>query len=271
MSPDPDQTLLCARVLDRLVEGDDLSGDGGVDGVLAEHLGSCVTCFRALTELRDAPRMAAALGAEAPALPHPDDRFWDNLAARTTLAAQTELQRSLQGASPRAEMSKRPETAAPTSWGARSRRSSGARLRVISVAATLAAAAAGFLLVARGPLRSPAGIPAAPAVLVSAARSGTTAPAVRAVAGESTTGEATTGDATADEEPDVAELDVGALHRLLDRLRPRAPAVLTAPAGAAGDAADVLGDDEARVNEELADLDGDELRRVASSLEAGTF
>ena len=48
MSPDHDQALLCARVLDRLVEGDDLSGDP----LLAEHLGSCVTCFRALTELR---------------------------------------------------------------------------------------------------------------------------------------------------------------------------------------------------------------------------
>ena len=76
----------------------------------------------------------------------------------------------------------------------------------------------------------------------------------------------------ADEEADVAELDVGALHRLLDRLRPRAPAALTA-AGTGGptDAADLLGDDEARVNEELADLDGDELRRVASSLGAGAF
>jgi len=101
----------------------------------------------------------------------------------------------------------------------------------------------------------------APAALVSAARSGTTAPAARRVAD----------DATTDEEADVAELDVGALHRLLDRLRPGAPAALTAPAGATGDAADVLGDDEAPVNEELADLDGDELRRVASSLEAGTF
>ena len=48
------------------------------------------------------------------------------------------------------------------------------------------------------------------------------------------------------------------------------PALLTAPqGGGASDAADVVGDDEGRVNEELADLDGDELRRVASSLEVG--
>jgi hypothetical protein len=32
-----------------------------------------------------------------------------------------------------------------------------------------------------------------------------------------------------------------------------------------------VGEDEGRVNEELADLDGDELRRVASSLETGTL
>jgi hypothetical protein len=257
MSPDHDQTLLCARVLDRLVEGDSLSGDG----VLAEHLGSCVTCFRALTELRDAPRMAEALRAGAPALPHPDDRFWDDLAARTTLAAQTELERT-HGAGHQREA---PETAAPSSVGrsvpAPSRRASGARARIISVAATLAAAAAGFMLVARGPLRSPSGIPATPATLVNAARS-QTAPADRSSSTE----------ATADEEADVAELDVGALHRLLDRLQPRAPAALTAAGGGGPiDAVDALGDDEARVNEELADLDGDELRRVASSLGAGTF
>lgn len=258
MSPDHDQTPLCARVLDRLVEGDDLSGDR----LLAEHLGSCVTCFRAMTELRDAPRMAETLRAGAPALPHPDDLFWEDLAARTTLAAQAELH-GARGASHGVET---PQTDAPISAGpsvpARARRSSGARLRVISVAATLAAAAAGFMLVARGPVRSPSGIPATPAPLVDAVRSRTAVPVDRSVAA----------DGTADEDVDVAELDVGALHRLLDRLRPRAPAALTAAgAGGPADAVDVLGDDEARVNEELADLDGDELRRVASSLRAGTF
>ncbi len=260
MSPDHDQTLLCARVLDRLVEGDDLSGDR----LLSEHLGSCVTCFRALTELRDAPRMAQALRAEAPALPHLGDRFWDDLAARTTAAVEVELQGAPRGAL--SSDGETPETAAPVSLRgsvhARGRRSSGARARIISVAATLAAAAAGFMLIARGPLRSPSAMPDTPTALASAPRSGTTTPVPRSSSAQ----------AMADEEADVAELDVGALHRLLDRLRPRAPAALTA-AGAGGptDAVDVLGDDEARVNEELADLDGDELRRVASSLRAGAF
>jgi hypothetical protein len=263
MSSDHDQTLLCARVLDRLVEGSDLGGDR-LDPLLSEHLGSCVTCFRALTELRDAPRMAEALRAEAPVLPHPNDRFWDDLAVRTTAAAQTVLDEALHAPLRGAEA---PETPAPSSVGAsmaraRTRRASGARVRIISVAATLAAAAAGFMLIARGPLRSPSVIPSAPATLVSAVRNRTTAPAVRSGADET----------APDEEADVAQLDVGALRRLLDRMGSHAPGALTAPEGSgAADAADLLGDDEARVNEELADLDGDELRRVASSLEAGVF
>jgi hypothetical protein len=252
MTPGPDETSLCGQVLDRLVEGDDLSGAP----LLAEHLGSCVTCFRALTELRDTPRLADALRAEGPVPPPPSDRFWDDLAARTTAAAASELQRALHGP---ADTGGTVEVAAPMPVDslahARARRSSGARARIVSVAAMLAAVAAGFMLVARGPLRSQPEIPAAPATLASAARSRAPSPAVRTMADEG----------TADEEADVAELDVGALHRLLDRLRPRA-AALTPSGGAAGDA-DVLGDDEGRVNEELADLDGDELRRVASSLE----
>jgi hypothetical protein len=251
MSPGPDETSLCGQVLDRLVEGDDLSGDR----VLSEHLGSCVTCFRALTELRDTPRLAEALRAEAPVAPPPNDRFWDELAARTTAAAQRELQSALHGAPGDAET---PEAATPTTLDSlvhvRARRSSGARVRVISIVATLAAAAAGFMLVARGPLRSPSGMPTAPAI---AAQSRTTVPEVRRAADEGTT----------DDEADVAELDVGALHRLLDRLRPRAPALTASGGAGASDGADALGDDEGRVNEELADLDGDELRRVASSLE----
>lgn len=256
MSPGHDETSLCERVLDRLVEGDDL----GSDRLLSEHLGSCMTCFRALTELRDTPRLAEALRAEAPIPPHANDRFWDNLAARTTAAAQSELQRALQGAPDHAETS---EVAASTTVDslahARARRSSGARVRIISVAAALAAAAAGFMLVARGPLRPRSGIPGAPATLASTARSPTTPPTVQTLADEGTT----------DEEADVAELDAGALHRLLDRLRPSAPALTAAGGAGSSDAADVLGDDEGRLNEELADLDGDELRRVASSLEVG--
>jgi hypothetical protein len=40
----------------------------------------------------------------------------------------------------------------------------------------------------------------------------------------------------------------------------------TGDPGEAGEASDPLGDDDRRVNDELADLDGTALRRVASSL-----
>jgi hypothetical protein len=243
MSPDDDRAALCAQVVDRLVEGGDVS-----DPVLADHLGSCVTCFRAMTELRDAARLAEALRAEAPALPPAQaglgDRFWDQLAERTTDAALAAL-----GAGPPTR------TTAPATAQARALRSVGSRTRIFSVAATLAAAAAGFLLVARHPTP---GLPTPAAVLpglgTHAARP---AAAVRARPDDPVT----------DEEADVTDLDAGALRRLLDRLRPKAPAALTASSvNAGGDSADVLGDDDGRVNEELADLDGDELRRVATSL-----
>ena len=141
MSPGPDETSLCEQVLDWLVEGDDLSGDR----VLSEHLGSCVTCFRALTELRDTPRLAEALRAETPVAPPPNDWFWDELAARTTAAAQSELQSTLHGVPGDAET---PEAATPTTVDslvhARARRSSGARGRVISIVATAGGSGGGL-------------------------------------------------------------------------------------------------------------------------------
>jgi hypothetical protein len=79
---DEEMPEICRRVWDRAIEGRDVMEDGA----LAAHVGSCMACFRTLAELRDAPRVAAALRAEAPAVPT-SDRFWDDLAARTTQAA----------------------------------------------------------------------------------------------------------------------------------------------------------------------------------------
>jgi hypothetical protein len=259
MSRQDDQTMLCGRVFDRLVEGHDLSGDPLLD----EHLGSCVTCFRALTELRDAPRVAEALRAEAPLVPRPEDRFWDELAARTTAAAEAAL-RSAEG----------PTATAASSVRERARRASGTRVRIFSVAATLAAAAAGFLVVARRPVPS---APVQPGVSALVAAGAAGAAADRRAAGKSghdnvASSRSRGDDAAIDDEADVADLDPGALRRLLDRMRPPAPAALTSPGGAeAGEGADALGDEEGRMNDELADLDRDELRRVASSLEGGAW
>jgi hypothetical protein len=253
--PHDDGNELCGRVFDRLVDGADL----GADPVLSEHLGSCVTCFRAMTELRDAPRVAEALRADAPSVPRADDPFWDKLAARTTAAAEAALRSRTE---PRAEVS------APTPLSAKPRASRSfvaraARVRIVSVAATLAAAAAAFMLIARRPLPPPTGeLPARAGAGVDHRVSGPVEASSRTGADEILT----------DTEADVAELDAGALRRLLERMRPNAPVVLTSSTGGtAGDAADLLGEDEGRMNDELADLDGAELRRVAGSLEAGVW
>lgn len=74
---------LCARVFDRMVE----HGDLGADAALSEHARSCMSCFRALSELRDVPRLKEILRA-APLAGQPasGDPFWDQLAARVSVA-----------------------------------------------------------------------------------------------------------------------------------------------------------------------------------------
>jgi hypothetical protein len=237
MSGEPIDSPLCARVFERLVE----TGEVGADPVLGEHLGSCVTCFRTLTELRDVPRLAGLLREVAPVAPAADDRFWEALAARTTAAVAAA------------------DTMAPVRASAPAHRSGAlgrARLTTfrgrVAIAATAVAAAAAFAMIRR----PPTGFVARPQP-----------PAASSVVAAVT--KATTDDEAGEATADVADLDGTALRRLLDRLRTRAPAVLTSfPAGDSGDVTDGLGDDDRRVNDEVADLDGTALRRVASSLGA---
>jgi hypothetical protein len=232
---------LCARVFERLVE----AGEVGADPVLSEHLGSCVTCFRTLTELRDVPRLAGLLRETAPVAPAADDRFWEALAARTTAAVAAAEART---ASPSMQSS-----AAPTRRSeARGRPWASSFRGRVAITATAVAAAVAFAVVRR----PPAGF---------ATRTQPAATSGAVVAATRSTGDDEAGEVAAD----VADLDGTALRRLLDRLRTGAPAVLTAfPSGDAADATDGLGDDDRRVNDEVADLDGTALRRVASSLEA---
>jgi len=82
MTVDAEMPPICRQVWEQAVEGRDVTADAS----LAAHVGSCMTCFRTLAELRDVPRLAAALRADAPE-PVVPDRFWDDLAARTTDAA----------------------------------------------------------------------------------------------------------------------------------------------------------------------------------------
>ena len=89
MTGEAEMPPICRQVWERAVaSGDDR--DVMADAVLATHVGSCMTCFRTLAELRDVPRLAAALRADAPA-PAVSDRFWDDLATRTTDAAAAAL------------------------------------------------------------------------------------------------------------------------------------------------------------------------------------
>jgi hypothetical protein len=223
MKRDEPAGSICTRVFDRLAEGGDLGGEPE----LGEHLGSCMTCFRVMTELRDAPRLAAILRADPAPMPK-SERFWDELAARTLQAAEV-----ANGV-----------TAAARTGDSRPGRRYRARAAVL---ATAVAAAAGFLLVSR---RSP------PLPPVAASRASDTAVLARSLTDDEV------GDVT-----DVTDLDGAALRRLVDRLRAAAPGKLTAPVG--GDpteAADLVADDDERVNDALVDLDGAALLRIERSL-----
>jgi hypothetical protein len=89
---DAPRSPLCQRVWDCLVQGSDVSSDAE----LGEHLGSCMACYRAMSELRDAPRIAAMLRGDTAggAASDRDERFWDQLAVRTGDAATVAMARA---------------------------------------------------------------------------------------------------------------------------------------------------------------------------------
>jgi hypothetical protein len=210
---DAQKSALCQRVWDRLVQGADVSGDAE----LGEHLGSCMACYRALSELRDAPRIAALLRADAPVASARDDAFWDKLATRTADAA---------GAAMARPGKRRP-------------------LRIAVVGAVLAAAAAWMLF-----LRTPA------SVMTSRA------PATPAAVATGADDSPVTDDSDL---ADVAVLDEPALRALLDRMRAGFGEAGALAATAAADEVDVF-DEDAELDEVLAELDGPALRRVQRSL-----
>jgi hypothetical protein len=215
-----DMPLICRQVWDRAVEATP-GRDVMDDPALAAHVGSCMTCFRTLAELRDAPRLAAALRADAPA-PAMSEQFWDNLAARTTDAAAAALRTN-------------------------GRRRAALGRRVAGIGAVIVAAAAAWVLVARHP---PVG---------SHVASPTATPQVASAAGGDE-------EEAADAVADVAELDGPALRQLLQRLRARGPANVSAIAAAGeGDGADAVFDEDG-MTDALAELDGPALLRVERSL-----
>jgi hypothetical protein len=225
---------VCAEMFGRI--GTDPTN---MDADVTAHVGSCVTCFRVFSELRDAPRLASILRADPPALPAPEDRFWDDLAARTTEAIVVS---GTLGGFPNAPAKAFGEQSSPPPTRSRSWRRRGP---IAAVAFAAAAAAALLLVIGRGP--NPPSVP-------SGAQGAAVAEMARAVSE----------DEAADETDAVAELDGSALRRLLEHLRAGAPGELTALVG--GDP-EALFDDEIGLDDEIVGLDGAALLRLERSLE----
>ena len=222
MNDDHDRPPICRQVRDHAVEGRDVMGDAG----LAAHVGSCVTCFRTVAELRDAPRLAAALRADAPAV-SVSDRFWDDLAARTTTAAASAM-----------------------SGGAGRRRT----LRVTGVAAVVAAAAAAWVLVAgrASVVPPPGGVPGAPAITAAS------------VGGEED--EATDEAADVADLDESALRQLLKRLRTRGPANVSALAAVGDAQDASDPSFDPLAEEDGQVNDELSELDGPALLRIERSL-----
>jgi hypothetical protein len=72
----------CASTIGRLVDG---QADYPDDPIVGAHLRSCLTCFRAASDLREMPRICALLGAEALAF-DPGESFWAAFPGRVVAA-----------------------------------------------------------------------------------------------------------------------------------------------------------------------------------------
>lgn len=290
MSDDRDMgSRLCADVLDRLIDQAacaqaacaEEAADGGartgeservpkwleakLEPQMAEHLHSCVTCFRAFTELRDAPRLGAALRVPVEGLAaRPDAEFWDQLATFTTDAAWRALHSGADRASAGTD-------AADTGGGARLARLSvdkpgilgiGGRLRqgikrrhawVTAFAATVAAAA-GWLVVARPALQRSSAM----AISAMATSERTARGAANSALDEEGLLERT------DDTLDAVDLDGQALQRVLDRIQGGALGPWAMAGSGSAEVADL--DDDESVSDELVDLDGPALLRVERSI-----
>lgn len=77
----------CQPFFDRLVDG----AAPSADAALADHLRTCLDCFRLQAELRDVPRIVAALRADAPA--DPGEAFWRSFPGDAWAAAEVEAAR----------------------------------------------------------------------------------------------------------------------------------------------------------------------------------
>jgi hypothetical protein len=199
------------------------------DAALAAHLGSCLRCFRAASELRDLPRLEGLLRSTPPE-GDPGEAFWNSFPARVADAWQ-------------ASQVLAPAVPAASLWG----RWLG-WLRLPVPAALAGAACAGALVFALGHGRPDGHAPAvAPPV-------GEEAPVVAV------------DEALLDREEDVGEdfvhsLDASGLELLLEAHGPATAAA--APASAAAEETD---EDDLPAAEELDLLDEGDLKAVSEKL-----
>jgi hypothetical protein len=228
----------CEHVVGRLVDGAGGGRDPAAEPDVALHLGSCLDCFRTLTELRDVPRLAELLRREpADAARDPGPAFWDTLAARIGGGA-AEVDRAAPGEA-------RAPAAGPRRRAAPSRRGPA----LAGAFGVLAAAALVLALAARSgtpPLQAPERRASAPAPVEAA--------------GEDLAGDA---DVAVSEGPtDVEALDGPGLERLLESLRTSEPTELRGLIDDGG---------EVGIADEIAGLDAAALRRLAQRLAGSTL
>ncbi len=84
MSELPPHALDCATVAERLVSGE----RPGNEAALAEHVGSCLGCFRTANDLKSLPQLRRQMLEAADQLPDPGAAFWANFPAEVTAAWQ---------------------------------------------------------------------------------------------------------------------------------------------------------------------------------------
>jgi len=225
----------CSHVLERLVDDPEA---GETDPTLAAHLGSCLDCFRVLTELRDAGRITELMRSATDEVPDMGPTFWSALAARTVDA----IEAAVPYAPARAAHPGRRRA-----WVRDLARRSGAVL----VGATAAAMVIGLLggWPARAPRRA-AEVERVAAVGVLDEIGG---------GGDSFDEAGAAGDVQALEEPE--------LRRLLDGLRRGEPEEVDEIDGWYGAASE----DEAGFADQISGLDGPALRRLARALGGSTL
>ncbi|MEA2696033.1 MAG: hypothetical protein QOI66_304 [Myxococcales bacterium] len=235
---------ICQAIEDRLLEGEKLTGHPE----LVEHVGSCLECFRTMSELRELPRIAEVMrgGAVAEAqAKDPGPAFWNALPER--VAAEVLGSRG------------KPQVKVRRWWAPAALASAG-----------LAGAVATLLIVYGPKVPAPSGFTQAKTATkttittttttasasASAPAAAVTSPAALASSAESD-GDLTLGD--------LADLSATELRALSRRLTQDETAATRALTGSANDSS-AEDDGEGTALEKLAGLSGSELQRLTQSL-----